>query len=116
MKKLNKIVTQVKQDILTISYRGHAGHIGSALSIADILTVLYFRILKVDPKNPQMKKRDRFILSKGHACAALYAVLGQKGFFSRKTLLSYHSNGGLSGRPPASSWNLLGLASGMARR
>ena len=91
-----KILTKkVRHDILKISYESHSGHIGSALSIADILTVLYFRVLKINPKNPRNRKRDKFILSKGHACTALYSVLYRKGFFLKKTLLTYHQNGSL---------------------
>ena len=63
--------------------KGKSSHVGSALSIADILAVLYSNI-NVNPKNPLDPKRDRFILSKGHAGAAVYAVLAELGYFSKK--------------------------------
>jgi len=72
---------------------GKASHIGSSLSIADVLAVLYGVILNVKPKNPKWSMRDRFILSKGHAGAALYAVLAEKGFFSKELLNQYYQNG-----------------------
>lgn len=67
-------------------------HVGSALSCADILTVLYFGILNINPKNPLDPNRDRFILSKGHAVSALYAVLAEKGFFQKKLLETFCQN------------------------
>ena len=75
--------------------RAKASHIGSALSIADIVAVIYSDILRVDPAQPIMADRDRFILSKGHACVAVYAALAEKGFFSISELETYgqdHSN------------------------
>ena len=69
--------------------QAHASHIGSALSIADILAVLYGNILHIDPHHPTAADRDRFILSKGHAAVALYAVLAERGFFPLDWLKSY---------------------------
>lgn len=68
-------------------------HIASVLSVADIIAVLYSDILKIDPYLPDWKDRDRFILSKGHAGAALYAALAEKGFFDRSELLTHYQNG-----------------------
>lgn len=73
--------------------RARASHIGSALSIADIVAVLYGRILQVDPAQPQHPDRDRFILSKGHACVAVYAALAETGFFDPALLETYGSDG-----------------------
>jgi len=70
-----------------------ASHIGTCLSMADILAVLYDTILKIDPKDPSWLNRDRFILSKGHGAAIYYAVLARCGFFSRKLLTEYSKNG-----------------------
>lgn len=70
-------------------YEAQSGHIGGAFSIADILAVLYFSEMNVDPKNPQWKERDRFVLSKGHASAALYAALALKGYFPEKDLQGF---------------------------
>ena len=70
-------------------HRARASHIGSCLSAADLLAVLYGEILRVDPKNPESPARDRFILSKGHAAAVLYAVLAECGFFATEWLDRY---------------------------
>lgn len=91
---------EIKKLVLTISHNAKVGHIGSALSIADIIAVLYFDVLRVFPNNPKNPKRDRFILSKGHAAAALYSALYLKGFFSKKVLNSYCRNGGTLGEHP----------------
>jgi len=72
-----------------------ASHVGSCLSCADILAVLYGHILKVDPRHPEDPQRDRFVLSKGHAGAALYATLAECGFFSTARLSSYYEDGSL---------------------
>ena len=72
---------------------GNSSHIGSILSCADILAVLYGSILKVDPINPDWEKRDRFILSKGHAGAGVYAALAETGFFSVDMLKDHYKNG-----------------------
>ena len=68
---------------------GRAGHIGGALSAVDILTALYFKIMRVDPQNPHWPQRDRFVLSAGHKCLALYATLAEKGFFNHAVLDTY---------------------------
>ena len=69
------------------------GHIGGALSIADALCVLYFKVMKIDPKNPRMTGRDRFVLSKGHAGPALYAVLAMRGYFPVEQLKTLNAPG-----------------------
>lgn len=79
----------VRKNALQMVYRASASHIGSALSITDIVAVLYGTILQVDPKNPFWDDRDRFILSKGHACVAVYAALAELGFIESDDLLSY---------------------------
>lgn len=76
-------------------YKAHASHIGGALSMADILAVLYHDILKYDPKNPKMADRDRCLLSKGHACVSFYSALCIAGFYSEEELMTYGSNGSL---------------------
>jgi len=73
--------------------RANASHIGSSLSLGDILAVLYGRVLRYDPKHPDWAQRDRFILSKGHGCAALYAVLAECGFFPLDWLETYYLDG-----------------------
>lgn len=76
------------------------GHPGPALSIAEILTCLYFEIMNIDPQNPKWPDRDRFILSKGHACPALYAALAIKGYFKKEELQTFrHIDSMLQGHP-----------------
>lgn len=74
---------------LQMVHRAKASHIGSALSICDIVAILYAKILKLAPNEPTTPDRDRFILSKGHACVAVYAALAETGFFPSEDLLSY---------------------------
>lgn len=90
---LEKICRQLRGDVMKISHKAHIGHVGSAMSVIEILTVLYFRVLNVFPKDPFNKDRDRFILSKGHAAAALYSVLYRKGFISQDELYTFCQNG-----------------------
>ncbi|MBI4678148.1 MAG: transketolase [Elusimicrobia bacterium] len=89
---------RVRELVLERSWKAHVGHIGCSLSVADILAALYSGVLRVPrPKDPD---RDRFILSKGHAALALYAVFHLKGWISRKTLDSYCRDGSLLGVHP----------------
>lgn len=78
-------------------YRAKSSHIGSCFSMVDLLTVLYERILRVDALRPAWPDRDRFILSKGHACAALYAVLAEEGFFPKTLLETFYQDGSALG-------------------
>ncbi len=82
----SKYLRKIIVDILSVDKRGH---IGSALSLIEILRVLFDSFLVYDPNNPQWEHRDRFILSKGHGCLALYAILADKGFFPKETLLDF---------------------------
>ena len=98
--ELRKIATNVRMDIIEEVYHAASGHPGGSLSIADILTYLYFEKMNVDPKNPKMEDRDRFVLSKGHTSPALYAVLAEKGFFPKEDLVTFRHNGSyLQGHP-----------------
>ena len=83
------LATRIRRLALGMVHRAKASHIGSALSISDIMAVLYGDVLRVDPAAPAAEKRDRFILSKGHACVAVYAALAARGFISEEDLLSY---------------------------
>lgn len=90
----------IRRDIIEMLYKCQSGHPGGSLSAVEIISALYYRVMKVDPRNPQMEDRDRFVLSKGHACPALYAVLADLGFFPREDLWSLrqvHSH--LQGHP-----------------
>jgi len=88
-----KIAKEIRKKILKMMYEARTAHVSSCLSCVDILTVLYFKILKMDSKNPLAENRDRFILSKGHAVAALYAILSKSGFFPEEVLETYCRNG-----------------------
>lgn len=94
---LNSI--ELAREIRILSLRmvceAKASHIGGALSMADILAVLYTDILKIDPLNSTNPERDRFLLSKGHACTSLYAALALKGFFSVEELSTYSKDGSI---------------------
>lgn len=83
------LAKQMRVEALHMVHRAKASHIGSALSICDIVAVLYGQVLRLDPKQPDAPNRDRFILSKGHACVAVYAALAETGFFPREDLLKY---------------------------
>lgn len=85
---------QVRQLVIEMSHRSRSGETGSSLSISDLLAVLYSKILRINPKKPNDPNRDRFVLSKGHGAAALYAVLALRGFFPQKMLLGHRMNGG----------------------
>jgi len=79
---------------------GKRGHVGAAFSVIEILRVLYDDVLRVDPKNPLWPDRDRCILSKGHSCLALYALLADKGFFPKEELLKFCASDGILGGHP----------------
>lgn len=83
------LATTVRRLSLQMVHRAKASHIGSALSIADVVAVLYGQVMRVDPAQPAWADRDRFILSKGHACVAVYAALAARGFFAEEALLRY---------------------------
>ena len=87
--KLKKIAVQIRKNVLRMIKAGGSGHIGGALSCADIMTVLYFKIMRVDPQRPDWPERDRFVLSAGHKCLALYGTLAEKGFFDSSLLDTY---------------------------
>ena len=86
--KLEATALQIRRNILRL-IKAEAGHVGAALSSVEILTALYFNLLRVDSKNPDWKERDRFVLSAGHKCLALYAALAEKGFFDKSILDTY---------------------------
>jgi transketolase len=86
--RLKRQATQIRIDILTMIHAAHSGHPGGSLSAADFVTALYFHFMQVDPARPQWADRDRFILSKGHACPVWYAALARKGFFPVEKLLT----------------------------
>jgi len=88
-----ELAKRIRIHALNMTHTGGSSHIGSSFSIADILAVLYRNVLNLDPCNVTMEDRDRFILSKGHAGAAVYAVLAECGFFPTSTLANHYKNG-----------------------
>lgn len=86
---LEKTALKIRRNILRLIRAGEAGHVGGALSSAEIVTALYFNLMKVDPANPKWPQRDRFVLSAGHKCLVLYAALAERGFFDESVLDTY---------------------------
>lgn len=100
IEELKNIAKTIRKDIIEEVYSANSGHPGGALSIADIITALYFNEMNIDPKNPKDENRDRLILSKGHASAALYAALAEKGYFPKEDLKTFRNiNSYLQGHP-----------------
>lgn len=85
--------TSIRAHVLRMTHRARSSHVGTSLSMADLLAVLYGGVLHVDPARPDRPERDRFILSKGHGAASVYAVLAERGFFPREWLENYYLNG-----------------------
>ena len=90
---LAKLAKRLRRHSIEMTHQARASHIGSSLSMVEILAVLYNRILRVNPQIPDWPDRDRFILSKGHGCAVYYAVLAESGFFPLQWLDTFYQNG-----------------------
>jgi len=84
--ELKQMAATIRCDIIDMICTAEAGHPGGSLSATDIVTALYFRLMRIDPANPRWPERDRFILSKGHACPVWYAALAERGFFDKSHL------------------------------
>ena len=84
--KLKRLANSVRKGIIDGVYSAASGHPGGSLSIADIITYLYFEEMNIDPQNPKCKTRDRFVLSKGHTAPALYSVLAERGYLPKEEL------------------------------
>ena len=93
MKDSISLARQIREESIRMVYQAKASHIGSALSMVDIVAVLYTSVLKYDSLNPKWGERDRFLLSKGHACVSLYSTLALRGFFPLEDLREYGKNG-----------------------
>jgi transketolase len=91
--ELKKISNNVRRGILDLTFYGSSSHLGGSLSVVEILVTLYFEVMRIDPQNPLLPERDRFILSKGHAAPALYSVLAERGFFPKEELKTFCKNG-----------------------
>lgn len=99
-KGLNEITNVIRKDIVSMICKSKSGHPGGSLSAVEILTALYFDQMNIDPTNPKMEDRDRFVLSKGHAAPALYATLAERGYFDKEELNSLRKLGSmLQGHP-----------------
>jgi transketolase len=98
--KIFKVSTEIRKHIIKMCHKSKSPHVGTSMSCADILSVLYFDSLRVDPQNPLHPERDRFILSKGHGSAALYSTLAHRGFFPISKLEEFYSDGSkMAGHP-----------------
>lgn len=97
---LKKKATELRRMVFSSICKSGGGHIPASLSIIEILTVLYFKVLNIDPEEPKNPGRDRFILSKGHAGVALYACLAEKGFFPKAYLNAFGKKGSILGGHP----------------
>ena len=123
---LSKTANELRKNVVKMICNAKSGHPGGSLSAADIVTALYFSEMNVDPKNPRMEDRDRFVLCKGHAAPVLYAALAEKGYFEKDLLMTLRKYGSpLQGHPDmkklpgvdASTGSLgqgLSIANGMA--
>ncbi len=104
---------QTRTLILEAVHKAGAGHVGGPLSMVEIVLALYFKLLRIDPKNPQWADRDRFILSKGHSCIGLYAVLALRGYFPVEELFTFDAiNSRMQGHPDMTKTPGIDMASG----
>lgn len=100
LEQLKEKANIIRKDIINMLAEAKSGHPGGSLSAVEILTYLYFKEMNVDPTNPQWPDRDRFVLSKGHGAPVLYAVLAEKGYFSKEELMKLRKTGAmLQGHP-----------------
>ena len=90
---LRALAQRVRRHSVQMTHDANSSHVGSSLSMVELLAVLYGKVLKVDPQRPDAAERDRFVLSKGHGCAAFYAVLAESGFFPIEWLRDFYRNG-----------------------
>ena len=111
--ELKLIAANVRKDALTAVHSASSGHPGGSLSIADLLTLLYFEVMNIDPKDPKNPDRDRFVLSKGHCAPALYSVLAERGFFPVDDIPTFRKTGSyLQGHPDMKSVPGVDMSSG----
>ena len=100
VEELEKMAVIIRCDIIDMICTAAAGHPGGSLSAADVVTALYFRVMRIDPERPDWPDRDRFILSKGHACPVWYAALAERGYFDKSHLKTLRQMGSiLQGHP-----------------
>lgn len=100
IKELQKIANRIRIEIIEMTYEAQSGHPGGSLSAADILTVLYFKEMNLDPNNPSWEDRDRLVMSKGHATPVWYAALAERGFIPKEELKTFRKiDSRLQGHP-----------------
>ncbi len=100
IRELTRIAYEIRKDTLTAVYSAQSGHPGGSLSIAELMAVLYFEVMNVDPKAPKNPDRDRFVMSKGHCAPALYATLANRGYFPREDCATFRqADSYLQGHP-----------------
>ncbi len=98
--RLAEMAARIRTDVIEMTLKAGSGHPGGCLSAVEILTLLFHKILRIDPQNPRWEDRDRFVLSKGHAAAALYGALIERGFFPREEMEFFRNmDGKLQGHP-----------------
>lgn len=90
-----ELAWKIRRDAIEMTHLSNGSHIASILSVADIIAVLYAKIMNYDTKNPKCETRDRLILSKGHAGAAIYSALAEEGFFDVEVLKTHYANGSI---------------------
>lgn len=100
IRRLERKANELRQDVIRMTHAAGSGHPGGSLGAADLIAALYFHVLRLDSDNPRWPDRDRFVLSKGHACPVLYAALAHRGFFARRHLGTLRQTGSiLQGHP-----------------
>jgi transketolase len=126
IRQLERSALQIRRNILRLIKAGKSGHVGGALSSADVVTALYFRVMRIDPTRPDWPERDRLVVSAGHKALVLYAALAARGYFPEELLDTYGSLGSrLPGHPdmhklpgveasPGALGHGLSIAGGMA--
>lgn len=103
----------IRRNVIKMIYNAKSGHPGGSLSCVDIITALYFGKMNVDPENPKMKNRDRFVMSKGHSSPAIYATLCEKGFISQEEIEGFRKiNCNLQGSPDMLKVNGIDMSTG----
>lgn len=116
IEELENIANKVRIGIIEEVYNAKSGHPGGSLSVADILTVLYFNQMNIDENNPKSQSRDRLVLSKGHVAPALYAVLAEKGYFGKEKLKKLRKvDGMLQGHPDMNKIPGIDMSTGSLR-
>lgn len=111
--ELEKTANEIRKSIVTAVHSAKSGHPGGSLSSADIFTYLYFEEMNIDPKNPKMEDRDRFVLSKGHVAPGLYSTLAERGYFPKEDLVTLrHTGSYLQGHPDMKHISGVDMSSG----